>query len=197
MNNLQQHHAPDSFESIRAILRETAQLQRENEQQMKENDRRLSEKLDRLEKAMDRSNQKIEGISRSNGEFCEEYFINALTENPVLLGQTFDHVLPNFKQAPPYVKIQDEYDLILHNGGIVALIEMKYKANINDVGKMFSKLHSYRENFPMFADYKVYLCLASFSFSEAVRERAEEEGIVLIQQQGDVIEVVTKNLRTF
>jgi hypothetical protein len=49
----------------------------------------------------------------------------------------------------------------------------------------------------MYKDYKVYLCLASFRFPPKVRERAEEEGIVLIQQRGDIIEVVSKNLKTF
>ena len=77
------------------------------------------------------------------------------------------------------------------------LIEMKYKAKVDDVGRMFHKLKTYRANYPMFKDYKTYLCLASFSFSDRVRVRAAEKGIVLIQQQGDVIEVISENLRTW
>ena len=76
-------------------------------------------------------------------------------------------------------------------------IEMKYKAKSSDVGKMFSKLHSYRTNYPMFKDYKIYLCLASFRFSKYVRLKAAEKGIVLIEQRGDKIEVISENVRTW
>ena len=62
---------------------------------------------------------------------------------------------------------------------------------------MFSKLHTYRANYPMFKDYKVYLCLASFRFPDTVRARAEEEGVVLIQQRGEVIEVISENVKTW
>ena len=74
---------------------------------------------------------------------------------------------------------------------------MKYKASIEDVGKMFSKLHSYRANYPMNKDYKVYLALASFRFPAKVRKRADEQGIVLIEQRGEKIEVISKKVKTF
>jgi len=45
--------------------------------------------------------------------------------------------------------------------------------------------------------YAPLLCLASFSFSDAVRERAEKEGIVLIQQRGEIIEVLTETLKAW
>jgi hypothetical protein len=151
--------------------------------------------FDRLEKMIDKTNQQIGGISRSNGEFCEEYFINSFKENPIFLGEKFDRVLDNLKPEP--VVINDEYDLVLRNGSTVVLIEMKYKAGVDDVGRMFRKLESYRANYPMFKEYKVYLCLASFRFPEMVRNRAAEEGIVLIQQRGDKIEVISKNVRTW
>jgi hypothetical protein len=74
---------------------------------------------------------------------------------------------------------------------------MKYKASTQDVGRMFSKLKTYRANYPMFKDYKIYLCLASFRFTKAVRIKAEKEGIVLIEQRGDKIEVISENIRTW
>ncbi|MDR2971776.1 MAG: hypothetical protein LBU83_07620, partial [Bacteroidales bacterium] len=135
------------------------------------------------------------GISRSNGEFCEEYFVNSYKENPVFMGEKFDRVLENLYPDPAV--IYDEYDLVLRNGSTIVLIEMKYKAGTDDVGKMFSKLHSYRANYPMFDGYKIYLCLASFRFPARVKERAAKEGIVLIQQRGDKIEIISENIRTW
>jgi len=167
----------------------------DTERLIKEDHRVYMEKMDKQEKLLDKMREQIGGISRSNGEFCEEYFINSFKENPTLFGERFDRVL-EYHRPDPFV-IDDEYDLVLRNGTTIALIEMKYKAGINDVGKMFSKLNSYRANYPMFKDCKIYLCLASFRFPKAIRERAADEGVVLIQQRGDKIEVISENLKTW
>ena len=155
----------------------------------------LNKKFFHTEKMIADSNRRIEGISKSNGEFCEEYFINCFKENPTFMEERYDRVLEYLRPDPAV--IDDEYDLVLRNGRSIVLIEMKYKARLNDVGKMFSKLHSYRANYPMFKDYKIYLCLASFRFSKNIREKADEEGVVLIQQKGDKNEVISKNIRTW
>ncbi|MCL1849825.1 MAG: hypothetical protein FWF70_00180 [Bacteroidetes bacterium] len=194
-----------SWAEIKAMYAETdrqfkdiAKRFKENSRQIKENaiqSKETDKKFDRLEKMIERTNQQIGGISRSNGKFCEEYFINSFKENPTFLGEKFERVVEYLKPDP--VVVNDEYDLVLRNGKTVVLIEMKYKAGTDDVGKMFSKLNSYRANYPMFKDYKIYLCLASFRFPAKVRECAAKDGIVLIQQRGDKIEVISENVRTW
>ena len=198
-----------TWEEIKAMNAETAKIlnedrkqaredrkqAREERKKMKESHEDFMKRMEKLEKLFAQTREQIGGISRSNGEFCEEYFINAFKENPTFLGEKYDRVVEYLKPDPAVV--DDEYDLILRNGSTVALIEMKYKAGANDVGKMFSKLHSYRLNYPMFKDYKTYLALASFRFSKAVREKAEKEGVVLIQQRGEKIEVISENIRAW
>jgi len=179
----------------RKQAREDRKQAREERKKMKESHEDFMKRMEKLEKLFAQTREQIGGISRSNGEFCEEYFINAFKENPTFLGEKYDRVVEYLKPDPAVV--DDEYDLILRNGSTVALIEMKYKAGLNDVGKMFSKLHSYRLNYPMFKDYKTYLALASFRFSKAVREKAEKEGVVLIQQRGEKIEVISENIRAW
>jgi len=168
----------------------------ETDRRFKETDRLLNEKFDRLDKLFAQTREQIGGISRSNGEFCEEYFINCFKEDPTFMGEKYDRVVEYLRPYPDPV-IEDEYDLVLRNGSSIVLIEMKYKAAMTDVGKMFSKLHSYRANYPMFENYKIYLCLASFRFPKNIREKADKEGIVLIQQKGDKNEVISKNIRTW
>ena len=165
------------------------------QQKREEEHRNFMKRMDRLDQIADRNMEQIGGISKSNGEFCEEYFINSFKENPTLLGEKFDRVMPNLYPDP--MVINDEYDLVLRNGTTAALIEMKYKANAADVGKMFHKLQTYRANYPMFKDYKIYLCLASFRFPKYVREKAAKEGIVLIEQRGEKIEVISENVRAW
>ena len=211
--NTQTQNRPLTLEglmaSIEASNRYITEKQAETARQMKETDRIISEKqaetarqmketdkkIDRLEKQINNTNKQIGGITKSNGEFCEEYFINAFIEKPVFLGERFNRVLPNLKPEP-FVD-DDEYDLVLRNGKTVVLIEMKYKADTSDVKRMLKKLKTYRANYPMFTAYKIYLCLASFRFNKMVRTRAEETGVVLIQQRGEIIEIVSKNLKTW
>ena len=184
-------HENLTWDDIRAMRAETEKMKKEREIRSEELDRRFTQ----LEKMIENTNRQIDGISRSNGEFCEEYFINSFKENPTFMGEKYDRVVDYLKPEP--VVINDEYDLVLRNGSTVVLIEMKYKANIEDVGKMFSKLHSYRANYPMFKDYKAYLALASFRFPAKVRKRADEEGVVLIEQRGDKIEVISEKVRAW
>jgi len=178
-----------SWAEIKAMYAETDRRFKETDRQFKENEKKLNEMFEK-------TNRQIGGISRSNGEFCEEYFINSFKENPTFLGEKYDRVIEYLKPYPK-AAIDDEYDLVLHNGNSVVLIEIKYKAGTDDVGKMFSKLHSYRANYPMLKDYKIYLCMASFRFPARVRERAAKEGIVLIQQRGDKFEVISENVKTW
>jgi hypothetical protein len=211
---------PEEFEALRDEVykimkenaKETREMKKETKEMRKEN-REMKRKMDeetrelkkqmketaqgisRTEKAIAQTNKQIGGISRSNGEFCEEYFINSFKENPILFGEKFDRVMSNLYPDP--MVMNDEYDLVLRNGTTTALIEMKYKADTDDVGKMFLKLKTYRANYPMFKDYKVYLCLASFRFPKKVREKADKEGIVLIQQRGEKIEIVSENIKAW
>ena len=183
------------FKEAREQMKEQS---KETDRLFKETDKKfemLGKKMDKTDQQISRTNKQIGGISKSNGDFCEEYFVNSFKENPTFLGQKFKQVLTDLKPHP--VVIADQYDLVLHNGTTTVLIEMKYKADTSDVKSMFKKLHSYRANYPMFKDYKTYLGLASFSFNASVRKRAEKEGIVLIQQQGEKIEVISKNIKVW
>jgi len=191
-------------ERDRLLKEEREESDRRFKEEMKERDRLLNEKMAKTDeqiaktgRQIDKTNEQIGGISRSNGEFCEEYFVNVYKENPVFMGEKFDRVLENVKPDPDLAVINDQYDLILRNGKTLVLIEMKYNAKVDDVGRMFRKLKTYRANYPMFKDYKTYLCLASFRFSATVRARAEEKGIVLIQQKGEINEVISENLKTW
>ena len=182
-----------SWAEIRAMIREIAKSQKETDRMFKESKKEFDKMFKETDKMIKENAKLINGISASNGEFCEEYFVNSFKENPTFLGEKFDYVLENLKPFPAVM--DDQYDLVLHNGSVVVIIEMKYKAKVSDVKKMRSKLYSYRANYPMFSGYKVYLCLASFRFRDYVKVRAAAEGIVLVQQRGERIEVVSENLK--
>jgi len=188
-----------SWTEIKALVKENAQSIKETRKEfdrlMKESSKEFDKRIKETERLIKENAKQIGGITASNGEFCEEYFVNCFKENPTFLGEKFDRVVDNLKPEPMIVN--DQYDLVLRNGKTIVLIEMKYKAKVSDVKGMFLKLKSYRANYPMFNEYKVYLCLASFSFRDYIKLRATKEGIVLVQQRGEKIEVVSENVRAW
>jgi hypothetical protein len=176
-----------TFESVWALTQETAQL-------TKENDRRWKEALERMEKSdmelkvsLKKLKEELGGMGSSNGEYAEAYFANAMKKKMSFAGLQFDEMETNLKAKSG--GIQDEFDIVLYNGESVALIEIKYKARPEDLEKMVDKkVPNFRELFPYYKDYKVYLGLGSMSFNPYVCAKAQELGIGLLKQVGETVE---------
>jgi len=62
-----------SWDDIKAMFKETDRRFKETEKFIKE----TSASIKRTERMICDANKQIGGISKSNGEFCEEYFINS------------------------------------------------------------------------------------------------------------------------
>jgi len=177
MNTAAQQTVPN-FESVWTILQETAQLQRENEKQIKE-----------LQKT-------VGGITNNQGSFAEEYFFNSFEKGQKnFFGENFDDVKKNLKNF--WQGIEDEYDIVLYNHTSVALIEVKYKAHINDIPAVLKKAETFRVLFPNYKDFKIYLGLASLSFYPELEKECINQGIAVIKQVGDTVVINDTNLKVF
>jgi hypothetical protein len=78
---------------------------------------------------------------------------------------------------------------VLYNGEAVGIIEIKYKAQTEDLEKMVEKkVSNFRALFPYYQDYKVYLGLGSMSFNDYVYKKARDLGIGLLKQTGQNVE---------
>jgi hypothetical protein len=139
--------------------------------------------------------RRMGAMASNQGDVTEEFFYNSLVAKPTLGGIQFDSVTPNlrFQNKGEH----DEFDIVLTNGASVALIEVKYKAHMNDLEQTQSKIASYRRWRPEHKDYKVYAGLASFSMPQDVTEAAHEKGIFVLQRKGDVIDVDAKQMKAF
>lgn len=139
--------------------------------------------------------RRMGAMASNQGDVTEEFFYNSLVAKPSLGGIQFDSVTPNlrFQNKGEH----DEFDIVLTNGASVALIEVKYKAHLNDLEQAQSKIASYRRWRPEHKDYKVYAGLASFSVPSDVTEAAHEKGIFVLQRKGDVIDVDARQMRAF
>jgi len=180
-------------------MKETDRQMKETDRQMKETDRQMKE-TDRQMKETDRRMKELQkhvgGIANSQGDFAEEYFFNSFDQGKTnFFGEKFDIIKRNLTNV--WQGLEDEYDIVLYNHASVAIIEVKYKIKIEHIKKVLKKPETFRILFPHYKDYKIFLALASMSFSKGLEEECKNKGIAIIKQVGDTIVIYDKHLKTF
>ena len=161
--------------------KETSEQQKETRAQLKETDAQLKEvgrKLDKVAKMMG-------GISANQGDVTEEFFYNSFIKDNHLGSLAFDDITKNM--AKHRGKIQEEYDLFLTNGDAIAIIEVKYKAHIEDIIKLERKFNHFKQLFPIYKDYKLYGAMASFHFNQETKDELLKQGYFVVERSGDLI----------
>jgi hypothetical protein len=205
-------------ESVWAALRELAASQAENARQMKENERFLTEKqaetdrqiaeLTRSQADFTKSQVKTEnflktlgrrlgGMGNSHGSFAEEYFFNAFEDGETdFFGEKFDEISKNLTYKRN--GLTDEYDVVMFNHSSVAIVEVKYRADKDDLPSVLKKADTFRKLAPEYNNYKIYLGLASMTgFDPEVEKGCKLNGIAIIKQVGDNVVIIDENLKMF
>ena len=148
------------------------------------------------DKIVKQNAKQLGGMGNSNGDFAQEFFFNALYDTKTVFGQVFDEVKTE-KRKIKKTGVEVQYDIMLINGKSICIVEVKYKADTNDVARLIKIEKNFRGNFPEHADKKLYLALASMSFDTYVEKACRDEGIAMIKQKGETIEIFDENLKTF
>jgi hypothetical protein len=148
-----------------------------------ETDRQMQETTRKLEAIGIR----VGNIGQNQGAVAEEFFLNSLQAKPVLGGVRYDDVHHNLRSASG--KLQGEYDVVMVNGKSVALIEVKYVVHPHDIAKTIEGIGKYRTLFPQHKDFDIYGGIASFKIAPEVAKLAKDQGLMVLQRSGDVIEV--------
>jgi hypothetical protein len=168
---------------IAALQKDIAALQKETDRQLKENARQIG------------------GMGNSNGEFAEEFFYNSLEKTMTFAGIHFDVISNKFggkRTMPDNTEIKAQFDIVLHNGDSLALIEAKYKADVEDVEELVEKkVPNFRILYPGFANHKLYLGVGSLVLKDRVIQEAKKLGIGLMKQRGDAVEYKTDWVRAY
>jgi len=172
-------------ESVWAMFREIGKKQEETDRQMKETDRRMQE----LQKTMG-------SWANNHGFFAEEYFSNSFESGKQnFFGERFDRIEDKVKGIKN--GFQDEYDILLINGKSIGIVEVKFKAHVNDVPQILRKAETFRVNFPEYKAHQIYLGLATMVFYPELEQECINEGIAVIKQVGDSVVINDKHLRVF
>jgi len=187
-----QNQSP-TFDDIRAILYEMTQAQ---EKSSAEFDRKMSESRADSDKRMKKIEEAMGSWANNHGFFAEEYFFNSFENNKRnFFGERFDDIEKNVKGIKKGYK--DEYDILLINGKSIGIVEVKFKAHVNDVPQILRKADTFRINFPEYKNHQIYLGLATMAFYPELEQKCINEGIAIIKQVGDTVVINDEHLKVF
>jgi len=141
--------------------------------------------------------KELGGISNSNGAIAESYFVNSFTNAMQFAGQEYDEMDYNLRKKNKKLNLQGEYDLVLYNCTSVVIIEIKYKADKEDIEELLEKAPIFKQLFPQYANFDLYLGLAALHFNKKVEKDSIKQGIAVIKQIGDTMVINDAHLKVF
>ena len=164
---------------------------------IKDNAKEAAKETKELKKSIKAMQEELGGMSKSNGEVAEAYFIDNFSNSLQFAGQKFDSHSSNLNKKDAILNLQGEYDLVLYNCKSVVIIEIKYKARIKDVEALLKKVNTFKQLFPQYTNYDMYLGIAAFRISKDVANLSMKHGIAVIKQVGDTMVVNDEHLKVF
>ena len=172
-------------EQLAQSILELKLSQQKTDEQMKKTDEQIKETSKGLKKL-----QKLVGnISNNQGDVAEEFFVNSISPTLKIGDIQYDELYKNLHKKTK--KAEDEFDILLVNGSDVAIIEVKYKAHINDIESLINKKYSnFKKLYPEYKNYNHHLGLASFNINDDVKKTASQNNVMLLQRKGDIIETI-------
>jgi hypothetical protein len=165
-------------QELKELVASLAEAQKKTDKQLKKTDETIK-----------KLSQMYGGASNNQGKVAEEFFFNSLKHEPVLGGIRFDYIDKNITRSKG--DLQEEYDIILVNGKIVYLIEVKYNLHQKDVEIFLERKYlNFLKLYPEYNRFEIRLAFASFSVDESCMAFAKEKGITLLQRRGQIIETL-------
>jgi hypothetical protein len=148
-----------------------------------------------LRESQKKLNSLLGNFANNQGSVAEEFFYNTLKHNPVLGDIQFDHLMPNLTAGCKGK--QREYDIVLVNSVSVGIVEVKYKAHINDLEQVHAQIARFKRDCPEFKHYVIYGGIAALSIPSSVIKAAIAQGLFVLQQKGEHLLVQTEGMKAF
>ena len=156
-------------------IKENVELQKENAEQLKD-----------MLKTMKNLGLNVDGINKTIGQECEEFFYSSFNQKKVLKGMKFDSIYSNLTVNKGGKR--HEIDIFLENGNSVGIIEVKNKVKEKDLEQLQKIVDNFYYFHPTFKDYKIIPAMAGKIFPEHLQNKALKNGFVVITQVGNHIE---------
>jgi len=196
-----------TYESVLGLFREAGQEIREFRLSIKEQgaefDRLMKERdaeYDKIRKERDaeydrrmkETDKKISALGSRIGEIVENMLGGRILDKFQALGYEVDDYTRNHSFRLSKLGIKGEIDLILHNGDISILIEVKTTLDVADVRQHIERIDKYRTYADArWGDTTRYIgAVAGAVVEDKVVDFAHENGLYTIVQSGEGVEIV-------
>jgi hypothetical protein len=189
-----------TMQEIKAIIKETQQLQRENaegmkelREQSKETDRKMQE-TDRIMKenaAAQKETDRIIGkLGNRMGEMVEYMVVPNLVEKFRDLGFDYQDAYRNLVVTDRKHGIFTEADVTLRNTESVMIVETKTKPDSSDVDEHVERMGKLREYADLHGDKrKYYGAVAGVVVNENIKQYIFKHGFYAIEPSGDTFTI--------
>ncbi len=181
-------------EELKNLVSSLAVESKKNSEEIKKLQVATSEQIQELKNEQSKSNKKWDGFLGNYGEVAEEYFYRSLEKDKTLGKLKFDEIERNVRKTSKNV----EFDIILINGNTIAIVEVKNKAHPKDIKPLIQKkIQHFKIDYPEYEDYTYYFGIASMITNDEIIRQAKNEGIFLLTQNANHLEVVYDEIISF
>lgn len=168
--------ASAAIDEIWAILREVAESQKETDRRFKDTDRKIKEVT-----------ASVGRLSNRLGDFIEEAVkpaaVRLFRERGIDVHEVHGNVVS--KRGDEGLEI----DVMVVNDTDLVAVECKSKLSLDDVREHLERLAKLKRLIPVYRDKRVMGALAALVIPENVAEFAFRQGLFVIGQSGDHLEI--------
>jgi hypothetical protein len=177
----------DEFKDLKESIKEAGRIREEDYKRWWENNEKLNAQLNAQMKETDR---KISKLGSRIGELVEQLTASNILEKFRMLDYNFSRVSRNHSIEDEQGRCLAEIDLLLENGDCAMVVEVKSLLTIPDVKEHQKRLKTLRIYADNRRDDRIYAgAVAGALFSKNARSYALENGMYVIEQSGDTVQI--------
>ena len=144
-------------------------------------------RLARAEAIAAQANQAVNNLSSRWGRFVENLVAPAALRLFQDQGMAVQEVYQRVRSARKNRHL--EIDILVVNDDVAVVIEVKSRLNQDSVRQVLRCLEQFKEAFPHYARYRLYGAVAAIEIDKDVDTYAHNQGLFVIQQSGDSVEI--------
>jgi hypothetical protein len=186
-----------TFEKVWAMFQETGKRFQETETQMKETDRRLkeimaeaSEQRKETDRAVKEASRIVGDLGNKFGRLSEYLVVPNMVEKFNALGYEVRKASRNIVLHGPDKKILTEIDVLLENGTVAIVVEVKSDLGEAHVAQHVARMEKLRRYWDEHNDTRRLIgAVAGAIMADKVKTIATEMGFYVIVQSGDTVKI--------
>ena len=178
---------------------ETDRQLKETDRQLKETDRQLKESSFELKEVQKETNRQLKETARQLQETDRRFnsqwgkLVESLVEGNIVK-KFSERGIPVHGTTQRAKKTFDgkqyEFDVIVHNGDEIIIVEVKTTLDVGKVKHFIEKLKSFKKVFPEYADKKVYGAVAFIVADSESDKYSENQKLFVLKATGDSASIV-------